>query len=222
MSALRQPSTLTCRPAARSATSIVVALSIATGSAAAATAADASGTAIFDWSSASLRAMMARGYDRNPTVLLAGAAALILPVLAFVAAISRYVSRKRSALSPPLHTVDLPLGSGGAAWIEVADRRAPRLAVGELIRIGDSEDCDLALSGAGLAETHALIQRTPDREFFIIDVSAGHEANAGLAVNGAPARRRRLADGDRIEIGTASVVFRTAGPGVTTTESHLA
>lgn len=221
MSALRHPSTLTCRPAARYATSIVMATSLAMVSAAAATTADAPALAIGDWSSASLRAMIARGYDRNPTVLLAGAAALVVPILAFAAAISRYVSRKRSALAPAIAVVDSPAGTSGAAWIEVADRRAPPLVVGELVRIGRSEDCDLALSGVGLADTHALIQRTPDREFFIIDVSAGHEAKAGLAVNGAPARRRRLTDGDRIEIGTACVVFRTAGPGVTTPASRL-
>jgi hypothetical protein len=87
------------------------------------------------------------------------------------------------------------------------DRRGPPFAVGELIRIGGSDDCDLAIADASLGGTCALIQRTAECEFILFDVSAGE---ARLAVNGAPFDRCRLSDGDRIEIGNAYIVFRTS------------
>lgn len=153
--------------------------------------------------------LVRHGLDRQPTLMLAGAAAAAVPVVAGVATLLRALGRLRAP--EPGHDSDAPVTTGRApartAWIEVEDVATPPVRIGELVRIGCSDDCDLALGGAGLAELHALIQRTPESEFFIFDVS---DAKAGgVAVNGAPARRSRLRDGDRIAIGTARVVFRT-------------
>lgn len=153
--------------------------------------------------------LVRHGLDRQPTLMLAGAAAAAVPVVAGVATLLRALGRLRAPEPGPAR--DAPVTTGRApartAWIEVEDAATPPVRIGELVRIGCSDDCDLALGGAGLAELHALIQRTPESEFFIFDVS---DAKAGgVAVNGTQARRSRLRDGDRIAIGSARVVFRT-------------
>lgn len=153
--------------------------------------------------------LVRHGLDRQPTLMLAGGAAAAVPVVAGIAALTRAVGRLAISRRGPER--DMPITTGRAparaAWIEVEDGAAPPVRIGELVRIGGSDDCDLALGDAGLADLHALIQRTPESEFFIFDVS---DAKAGgVAVNGAQARRSRLRDGDRIAIGTARVVFRT-------------
>ncbi len=150
-----------------------------------------------------------RSLDRHPSIKLAGGLAMIVPMLALVAAVSRFLARRNRRLRMPSPApVSEPI-SDGIAWIESLDRREPPFAVGELVRIGKSDDCDLALEADGPAGMHAVIQRTPEREFILFDVSSG---TSGIAVNGAPARRCRLSDGDRIEIGAACVVFRTGIP----------
>jgi hypothetical protein len=149
------------------------------------------------------------GLDRQPSLMLAGAVASAVPLVAASAALLRTIAR-RARHRAALREIDgkTPTTSGrgpNLAWLQVENRGTPPLRLGELARIGCSEDCDLALGHSGVAEIHALIQRTPDCEFIIFDVS--DDRDAGLAVNGTPSRRCRLRDGDRIEIGSACVVF---------------
>ncbi|MEZ5818025.1 MAG: FHA domain-containing protein [Hyphomicrobiaceae bacterium] len=152
-----------------------------------------------------LIAFARRGLDRHPSLMLAGLAALTVPFVALAAALSRLACRiRRRAVVPPLRSEAVPMPDR-AAWIEIPGRPSPPLAIGELVRIGHSDDCDLLLADATLGGTCALIQRTTEHEFILFDVSAGE---ARLAVNGAPSARCRLSDGDRIEIGSACVVFR--------------
>ncbi len=196
--------------AARSASARAVATAIVVAATGSAAFAEGLGTgSAFDGASAALDALQ-RGLERHPSIKLAGAAALIVPILAVVAALARFVARRHHARRSSTTMPACEPVSAGTAWIEVAGRAANPVAVGELVRIGRSDECDLALEHDGLAEMHAVIERTPDREFILFDVSSG---TMSLAVNGAPARRCRLSDGDRIEIGSACVVFRTAGPG---------
>ena len=93
------------------------------------------------------------------------------------------------------------------AWIDVdgPGRRRLRIA-GELVRIGRDEENDLRLEDPNVHRHHALIQRTADAEFVILDVS-GMRGN-GLAVNGRRLARASLRDGDLIELGTTRVRFR--------------
>lgn len=150
-----------------------------------------------------------RGLDRHPSIKLAGGVAMIVPMLALLAALSRFLAhRTRAMRSPHPARVCAPMPDS-RAWIEPLDRRTPPVAVGELVRIGKSDDCDLALDTDGPSGMRAVIQRTSDREFILFDVSSGAP---GIVVNGTPARRCRLNDGDHIEIGAACVVFRTGTP----------
>jgi hypothetical protein len=149
--------------------------------------------------------LMQRSFVRHPTVMLASLAALAVPLVALIAATSRLAIRWRQRRAGQQETTADGI-SHRSAWIEVAGRSSPPMALGEIVRIGDSDDCDLALPGIAPGGTCALIQRTADNEFFVFDVSAGE---ARLAVNGALLDACRLADGDRIEIGNACLVFRT-------------
>jgi len=148
--------------------------------------------------------LIEQGLARHPSVMLASLAALAVPVVALIAAVSRLAARWRQRGMGHQEADDRI--SHRSAWIEVLGQLSPPISVGEIIRIGDSDDCDLAVPGIAGGGTCALIQRTSDYEFFLFDVSAG-EAN--LAVNGAPSATCRLYDGDRIEIGNTCLVFRT-------------
>lgn len=175
---------------------VIVAVLVAEGS-----PADANDGLLLDLQETELFRSVQRGLDRHPNVMLAAAAALAVPMVALLAALSRAAARWRQPLDAQLG--DHP--NHRAAWIEIAGRRTPPVAVGEMVRIGDSDDCDLAIAGPSPGGTCALIQRTPDCEFILFDVSAGA---AHLAVNGALSIKCRLNDGDRIEIGNACLVFR--------------
>jgi hypothetical protein len=148
--------------------------------------------------------LIEQGLERHPSVMLASLAALAVPVFALIAAISRLAVRWRQGDTGQEATDDRI--SHRSAWVEVPGQRSPPVAIGEIIRIGDSDDCDLAVPGIAGGGTCALIQRTSDYEFFLFDVSAG-EAN--LAVNGTALATCRLQNGDRIEIGNTRLVFRT-------------
>ena len=150
-----------------------------------------------------------QGLDQQPSLMLAGAVASAVPLVGATAALMRAMGRRarRRAVLRDLSVKGPPTAGHrpNFAWLQVENRGIPPLRLGELARIGCSQDCDLAIGGSGVAEIHALIQRTPDSEFIIFDVSDA--GNGGLAVNGQPARKCNLRDGDRIEIGSARVVF---------------
>jgi hypothetical protein len=150
------------------------------------------------------------GVERQPAVMLAAAVAVSIPVVGLVAALIRGLMRLRrwwkgpaSILAAGNVVTGRPMGS--LAWIEMESSALPPMAIGELIRIGHSDDCDLALGGS-TAGLQALIHRTSDRGFVIVDV--GGQEDYRLAVNGAPSRQHRLRDGDRIEIAGRGIVFR--------------
>ena len=62
----------------------------------------------------------------------------------------------------------------------------------------------------GAAPLHALIQRTPEAEFIIMDVSSA--TGGGLMVNGERHASWRLRNGDRIELGKAALTFHRMMP----------
>ncbi len=162
-----------------------------------------------DATAARLNAMIRRGYDRQPAAMLAIAGAAAVPLVAIAAWVSRLARRIGSQAGTGIdHQAKSRPGewrAAGTAWIEIEHERGGRLDIGELTRIGRSDDCDLALGDASVDHTHALIRRTADSEFIIIDVSAGD--GVGLAVNGRRLRQVMLRDGDRIDLGAACVVF---------------
>ncbi len=149
------------------------------------------------------------GYNKSPILVIGLALAGGVPLLAGIFAFGRAMRRRREevATTPSAPLTETPR-AGDKAWIEYAteDDRSPVLFAGELLRIGRHSDNDIALDHVSVHRHHALIQRTPDHEFVLIDYTAG-TGNA-LLLNGAPTSRATLRDGDRITVGQTNLVFR--------------
>ena len=159
-------------------------------------------------------ALLELGLARSPAVVLALALALTLPGIALSSAIIRsawrlYRGHQRRRSRPAVKRAVTP--APGRAWLDVhAEGRIRRMNLaGELTRIGRDDDNELPLRSEAVAPCHALIRRTLEAEYLIVDVS--RQDGTGLTVNG---RRRAwctLTDGDRIELGPTTVTFHRAG-----------
>lgn len=168
--------------------------------------ADADGGTLVSLAEAKLLRFMRQGFERHASVMLAAIVALAVPLVALIAGIARVVARRRRLAAQHATVAFAETMAYPSAWIEMPDRNALPVAVGEITRIGDSDECELAVGGVPPGETCALIQRTPECEFFLFDVSAGATQ---LRVNGEASNKCRLIDGDRIEVGSTHLVFRT-------------
>ena len=72
--------------------------------------------------------------------------------------------------------------------------------------IGRSKECDVQLSDPNASRRHAELRRD-GTAFWIVDLGSTN----GLEVNGKRTQRAKLADGDRVTIGTTELVFATEG-----------
>jgi diguanylate cyclase (GGDEF)-like protein len=71
------------------------------------------------------------------------------------------------------------------------------------VRLGRSEDCDLSFDDASLSRVHARVQRLMGAQFFLSD----ERSTNGTFVNGTRlTRATELGDGDRIQLGTATLL----------------
>lgn len=148
------------------------------------------------------------GYHKSPVLVLGLAMAGVVPMLAGFIAIARAMRRRRQGAHVGAATVVEGARAGDKAWIEIASEegRRPVVFSGELLRIGRHSDNDVALDHVSVHRHHALIQRTPDHDFLLIDLTAG-TGNA-LLLNGNPIDRAMLNNGDRLTLGETSLVFR--------------
>jgi hypothetical protein len=155
-------------------------------------------------------AQIAEAYQRNPILVIGLAVAGALPLLAGIVALGRATRRRRkkAAVRAPVLPDDR-VRIGDKAWIEIAPgadgASAPVLFAGELLRIGRHSDNDIALDHASVHRHHALIQRTPDQEFVLVDLTAG--TGNVLLLNDRRVDRAALRDGDRITLGATGVTF---------------
>jgi len=161
-------------------------------------------------------ALFQGAYLRAPTLVLALMALLILPAVALISvatrAIQGYRSRRAARRSADtdggagdmLDAAGLPMRS--QAWLTVDGVGTVALA-GQVARIGRHRDNDIRLSDRSVSRRHAVIERTPQEAFLVIDVSG--QAGAGLRVNGQRTERVQLADGDVIELGRVRLKFET-------------
>jgi FHA domain len=152
------------------------------------------------------------GRQRAPAVVAGLAVLIVVPLVALATRLARRLGASQAlrqiSVSRARRAADAAaLPRLANVWIDVdgPGRHRHRLA-GELTRIGRDEENDLQLQDPNVHRHHALIQRTSDAEFVVVDVS-GVRGN-GVAVNGRRLARARLRDGDLIEIGTARVRFR--------------
>ena len=160
--------------------------------------------------------VVAHGYLRTPEMIIGLGTALALPLVALLSVTARWIARRRAdrqrmtltgrrceALGPRTRP-------SAKAWLEVSGTSGVNgLEVGsELTRIGHDADNDLALPFTGVQQFHAVIRRTPESEFMLVDITG--QAGFGIAVNGRRLRSCALRDGDRIELGPTAVTFHRA------------
>jgi len=152
-------------------------------------------------------AQLAEAYERSPVMVMGLGLAATLPWLATFVAIMRAVRRRAERRNVKAHPVPAPTPLADKAWIDIGEGgdRAPLAFTGEILRIGRHSDNDIALEHNAVHRHHALIQRTPDDEFVLMDLTAG-TGNETL-LNGRPAARAALKDGDRIVLGDTTLTF---------------
>lgn len=166
-----------------------------------------------------IEGIITAAYDRAPALVMVLAAMFIIPVIALLALLV-HALRLHVALRLPKRlsvaermdeepatadVIDLPR----RAQLRVAGGSATTLPTGpSMVRIGRHEDNDIRLAHASVHRHHALIHRTPEDEYVIVDLS-GREGN-GVLVNGQRMPEARLAAGDEIVLGDVSLRFETA------------
>lgn len=179
------------------------------------------------WIGGHAQAILASAYERAPALVVVMAALLIIPLTALVALLAHSLrlrlwpsSRPRPAAVDALATFKAtmaPAGPEAAFWPQTAwlaldgpNITARRLALPRaqgLVRIGRHEDNDIRLPYSTVHRHHALIHRTPDSEFVIMDLS-GQSGN-GIVVNGEKRAEARLSNGDTILLGDARLRFES-------------
>lgn len=180
-------------------------------------------SALTGW--AQLQHAIERALARSPVAIIGVGFGLALPVLGIIACAIRGLWRMAQRFGAKRRDeprTDMQAATAndkappsprtgpvrpGPGWLDVT-RPAPRQIplASEIHRIGQDADSDLRIDGPDISGTHALIRRTPEREFHLIDVSGGPLAL--IAVNGELKRQVKLRDGDRIAVGSTQAVFR--------------
>jgi hypothetical protein len=168
-----------------------------------------------------LFALIQENYQRNPILVLVLSAIVVLPGIALISflvqagarrrksqAALRAVRRKAESYVPDAAAPAVP-ASSSQAWLTLEGARGDTLAlVGQMIRIGRHADNDIRLAESSVHRYHAMIERTPEEDFVITDLSG--KAGNGVRVNGERTGHTRLADGDVIELGRAKLKFECA------------
>jgi len=150
---------------------------------------------------------IAEAYGRSPVLVMGLALAGALPLLAGFFAVGRAINRRAAGKPHEMPALTEPGRIADKAWIDIgegADTR-PVVFTGELLRIGRHSDNDIALDHAAVHRHHALIQRTPDEEFVLVDLTGG-TGNQPM-IDGRPVARAILRDGDRIVLGDTILTF---------------
>lgn len=100
----------------------------------------------------------------------------------------------------------LVIASGGHAQRGSAAARGEEAAfflADEVTVIGRAADADLRLPDSGVSRKHAEVRRDDDG-FMLVDLGSTN----GTRVNDSRVAMRRLANGDRIEVGSTTLVYR--------------
>lgn len=94
--------------------------------------------------------------------------------------------------------------NGRVGTLVTADGR--RIPVADrTVVIGRLSTCDIPLGDPQVSRRHAEVRRDAEG-FCVFDLGSTN----GTVVNGAPVRERRLADGDELRIGSATIRFETS------------
>ena len=120
-----------------------------------------------------------------------------------------------SALAPAreeLADARLVVVAHGSAPVDSPEARGLERAftlTAAVTRIGRAHDVDLRLDDTAVSRHHTEIRRLPDgRSHLLVDLGSTN----GTSVNGRRVQTAELHDSDRIEIGAATLVYRTGPP----------
>ena len=162
------------------------------------------------WSSA--ETWIKKEYAEAPALVIASGVALFAPLLAILGLVLRSLTRSRAPHIDPTPYTKPPSAWQVRALLQVVDENEDpeQFVVGHgLVRIGREEDNDVQLVHKTVHRYHAVIERTPESEFVITDVS-GDDGN-GVRVDGQRVGRHRLRGGEMIDIGRARLKFALSG-----------
>lgn len=152
-------------------------------------------------------------YEHTPALALVVAGAAFSLLLALTGVVIRFVAGLRTASAEALLPQPAAEDRTGFApprrvWLETGEQGASRYAIAaEVTRIGREPDNDIRLDTPGADRYHASITRTPELDHYLVALNA---EGRGLRVNGETTARRRLRDGDIIDIAGVSLRFRAA------------
>lgn len=102
----------------------------------------------------------------------------------------------------------LVLAAGGQVYDGDAEALGEQRAIPlerEVTVIGRGTDCDVRLDDAGVSRRHAELRRGDDG-VLLVDLGSTN----GTVVNGHSIREQRLVDGDRVEVGETTFLFRVS------------
>jgi FHA domain len=187
---------------------------------------------VFAWVDGHARAILATAYDRAPVLVLVLAVLLIIPMAALAALLAHalhvsWTGRRSTAgagtgwgqapmARSPVPTFQPTISAKqpgdtpwpATAWLAIDGfPQAPLPKIQGLVRIGRHEDNDICLPQSSVHRHHAIIHRTPEAEYIIMDLS-GPSGN-GVVVNGERKPEARLKSGDSIELGTVTLRFQS-------------
>ena len=169
-------------------------------------------------------AAIAAGYRQAPVLMLALSALLVLPLVALIS-LMYHRSVRRKARRQAMQAAERRAQAGSQwpsqtspstgppawpsqAWLTVEGKGYGTMPLAGTVRIGRHQDNDIRLTDSSVHRYHAVIERTPEEAFVIIDLS-GKDGN-GVLVNGARTAQALLADGDVIELGRMKLKFESA------------
>lgn len=154
----------------------------------------------------SFEAWVRRGYADMPAVMIGLAALIVLPVLAVAGLIVRRVTAEDP--QPPAQAEPIAIAPRDA-WIEIEGEEASRHKIGaSMLRIGRQDDNDLCIDHSTVHRYHAIVYRSPDDGFMIMDI--GGDGGNGIKVNDVPVAQAALTPGDRLLLGKVQLRFGAA------------
>lgn len=164
-----------------------------------------------------------RAYARAPLAVLAFGFGLVLPIAGLAAWLLRLSARfiARLLSRPAAVARDAEVAHpGSVGWLDIGRDNPRRIRLArELHQIGHDADCDIRLDGAVAGTLHAVIRRTPEREYHLIDISG--TAEPAIHLNGAGCRMATLRDGDTITGGGMHAIFRHGAAWPTAAQSPV-